>query len=106
MLNKPLAEFNDPPIQNTQQGGMSILYAHLLTPYLRLLELYLTARNGTKRTLENQMHEFSKTHPYVFKTIALMDFAWLTVYLVILVVVVLRGLGILNLQVVYPIGNS
>ncbi len=64
------------------------------TPMLSLLKIYLHASNGTKKTTENCLLDFRSNHPIAYKTFFIMDFIFRLIYLSVLLLVVVRGLGI------------
>lgn len=91
------------PVQtsvNVDNGGsgekdyLKMLELALLMPVLSLVKMYLTQSNGTKKTIENCMLEFRSKHPNVFLCIFLMDLVFRTTYLMILISVAVRGLGL------------
>jgi hypothetical protein len=73
---------------------LQTLEGAFLTPMLSLLKIYLKETNGTRKTMENCMLDFRKYHPNILKLFFVIDFCFRLIYMFVLLVVVVRGLGI------------
>jgi hypothetical protein len=79
---------------STESGMLKTLEWAFLTPMLSLLRIYVASSNGTKRTIENCVLEFRIHHTKTFKLFYCVDFFFRLVYMAVVLVVVVRGLGI------------
>lgn len=95
--SKTPANLNSPQSDLPDDGYLKLLNNALWTPGLSLLTRYLASKNGSRKTAENCVTEFAKRHPRWFKCIFAFDLFWRLVYLLIVLIVALRGLGILDL---------
>lgn len=84
-----------------EQGSPDASYLRLLkdefrTPGLSLLKRYLVSKNGNKKTEENCINEFAQNHPREFRIIFGIDYILQKIYLLVVLFVVGRGLGIID----------
>ena len=73
---------------------LSLLEAVFLAPTLSLVQVYLYHSNGNKKTIENCTLDFRSTHPKAWKAFFFLDFLFRLVYMVIVLIVVIRGLAV------------
>ncbi len=72
------------------------LLAVLFAPTLTLVEHYLMAKNGTKKTRQNCVYEFSERYPKQWWLIFTIDLGWRLVSVGMVAFVFARGLGIIG----------
>lgn len=75
---------------------LKMLEFAFFTPMISLLKVYLMASNGNRKTIENCVLDFRAKHGRVFKSMYTVDFGFRLVYLFVLLIVVLRGLGVVE----------
>lgn len=73
---------------------LSLLEGVFLAPTLSLVQVYLYHSNGSKKTVENCTLDFRSTHPKAWKAFFLLDFLFRLIYMIIVLIVVIRGLAI------------
>lgn len=73
---------------------LRLLEGVFLAPMLSLAQVYLYHSNGSKKTIENCTLEFRANHPWTWKTFFVLDFFFRSVYMIIVLIVVVRGLAI------------
>jgi hypothetical protein len=79
---------------NDASNMLKTLEGAFWTPMLSLLKIYLQASNGTKKTIENCLLDFRTKHARSYVIFFVMDFVFRLVYMTVLLLVVIRGLGI------------
>lgn len=84
----------EPPVKDND--FLKMLEAALFIPVLSLVRAYLMQSNGNRKTAENCLADFRRKHPQAFKTIFACDFVFRLVYLTIVFIVAVRGLGIVR----------
>jgi|GEM_PF-5855361 len=77
-----------------QPDLLRLLEAVFLAPTLSLVQVYLYHSNGSKKTIENCTLEFRAAHPKAWKFFFLLDFVFRLIYMLIVLIVVIRGLAI------------
>lgn len=83
--------------EETQRGNndfLKMLEAAFFTPMISLVKVYLIMSNGKGKTVENCMLDFRNKHSWVYRGMYSIDFVFRFIYLCVLFIVVLRGLGI------------
>lgn len=73
---------------------LRLLEGVFLAPMLSLAQVYLYYSNGSKKTIENCILEFRTSHPWAWKTFFVLDFFFRSIYMIIVLIVVIRGLAI------------
>lgn len=68
----------------------------LRAPFLALLEEYVKRCNPKGRSVGSSMHFFKADHKYVIRIVLFFDYVLLFIFLSIVLIVALRGLGLLN----------
>jgi hypothetical protein len=79
---------------NSNNDYLKLLEITLLTPILSLIKMYLVQTNGSKKTTENCMLEFKNNHKNLFFFAFTIDLMFRLIYLSIVILVAVRGLGI------------
>lgn len=73
---------------------LRLLEVVLLMPVLSLVKMYLANTNGTGKTIENCLLDFRRKHPRPFFIAFSIDFFFRVFYVLIVIIVTIRGLGI------------
>jgi hypothetical protein len=81
---------------NPEQGYMSLLRREFSYPVLSVLEAYLHRSNGQKKTKENCVYDFRRKHAILYKIAMLADLSFRFLYLSIILLIVLRGIGLFD----------
>lgn len=88
-------DISDEPEKVAQTDYLGILKNEFFTrPFLGLLEEYLIACNGSGKSTKNQVRSFKAYHPYVWRAVFVGDLLMRIVYLAVIFLIVVRGLGL------------
>lgn len=77
-------------------------------PFLSLLELYLIKGNGKNRKIETCVDQYKSDYPITYHIIKFFDFFLRGLFLFIILIVVIRGLGLIDyiLEVIQKIHKA
>ncbi len=75
-------------------GHLQLLQKFFLCPCLSVLEIYLSRKNGNRKTLPNCVYEFSQAHSKVFRLFFVTDLLLFFFVLWVVALLVIRGLGL------------
>lgn len=85
---------NGDEVNQRETDLLSLLEGVFLAPTLSLVQVYLYHSNGSKKTIENCTLDFRATHTRAWKMFFFLDFMFRLIYMVIVLIVVIRGLAI------------
>lgn len=94
--SKQESNINQRPEEIATSTSLNDLRQALYLPALSLLSIYLEKRNGSRKTIENCISDFAKRHSRTFRFIFLFDFVCRVSWIIVILLVVLRGIGVID----------
>lgn len=79
---------------NGDANYLRLLEQVLLMPALSLIKMYLVQTNGTGKTIENCLLDFRRKHSQAFRLAFGIDSCFRFFYVLVVIIVTIRGLGI------------
>lgn len=88
-----------------QNDLITLLKTELRAPFLGLVEEYVRRCSPKNKNTESSMFIFRQKHRFLFALCFFCDASLWIIFIGIIVVIALRGLGIIDFSAVFPIGS-